>query len=158
MDGGGVFGSELMEMIGSGCSLVAGTVAADGEPRATRAWATSVVDAGACRLRVVMSADDTAAVDNLRTGRFALTGANVRTLRSVQLKGRVVAVEPATPEDVDMVVEQSSAFFCAVNQTDGNPIGLLERLLPADVVVVELEVDEMYDQSPGPGAGAAVGR
>ncbi len=153
-----MFGSDLMDMIGAGCSLVAGTVSSDGEPRATRAWAIRTVDTDARRLRVVMSSDDEVAVANLRTGRFALTGAHVRTLRSVQLKGRVVLVEDATPDDADMVAEQSSAFFRAVNETDGNPIALLERLLPANVVVVEFEVDEMYDQSPGPGAGAAFAR
>ena len=78
-----------------------------------------------------MGADDQVSVDNLENGRFALTGADVRTLRSVQLKGRVVSTEPATAEDVQLVADHSSAFFRAVHETDGLPIALLERLLPA---------------------------
>ena len=149
-------GTGLMELVGAGASLVAGTVAADGEPRATRAWAAWVVDERTRRMRVVMGADDQVSVDNLENGRFALTGADVRTLRSLQLKGRVVRTEPATPEDVQLVADHSGAFFRAVHETDGMPIALLERLLPATVVAVEFEVEEMFDQSPGPGAGAVV--
>jgi hypothetical protein len=151
-------GSGFIELIGSGAGLVAGTVAADGEPRATRAWAAQVVDDGTDRIRVVLGADDQVTVDNLRTGRFALTGADVRTLRSVQLKGRVARVEPPTAEDVEQVAEHSTAFFRAVHETDGISIAMLERMLPATVIAVEFEVDEVFDQSPGPAAGAAVRR
>ncbi len=149
-------GSGFIELIGSGTSLVAGTVAADGEPRATRAWAAQVVDDQTWRVRVVMGADDQVSVDNLRTGRFALTGADVRTLRSVQLKGQVVGTEPPTADDVQQVAQHSSAFFRAVHETDGIAIALLERLLPATVLAVVFEVEEVFDQSPGPAAGAAV--
>jgi hypothetical protein len=149
-------GSGFIELIGSGTSLVAGTVGADGEPRATRAWSAQVVDDQIRRVRVVMGADDQISVDNLRTGGFALTGADVRTLRSVQLKGRVVSTEPPTTEDVQQVAQHSNAFFRAVHETDGLSIALLERLLPATVLAVVFEVEEVFDQSPGPTAGAAV--
>jgi hypothetical protein len=149
-------GSGFIELIGVGTSLVAGTVAADGEPRATRAWAAQVSDGPTRRVRVVMGADDQVSVDNLRTGRFALTGADVRTLRSVQLKGRVVSTEPPTDDDVQQVARHSSAFFRAVHETDGLSVALLERLLPATVLAVVFEVEEVFDQSPGPAAGAAV--
>jgi hypothetical protein len=149
-------GAGLIDLVGGGNSLVVGTVAADGEPRAIRAWAARVVDERTRRVRVVMGADDEVSVDNLRNGRLALTGADVRTLRSVQLKGRVVRTEPATDADVQLVAEHSSAFFRAVHETDGIALELLDRLLPAAIVAVEFEVDEMFDQSPGPDAGAAV--
>jgi hypothetical protein len=151
-----VFSSDLMETIGLGCSLVVGTVAADGEPRATRAWAACVVDADRRRLRVLVGADDPVSVANLANGRIALTGANVRTLRSAQLKGRVVRTEPPTTADLDLVAESSAAFFRAIHETDGNPLEIVERLHPAEVIAVEVDVEELFDQSPGPAAGAAV--
>jgi Pyridoxamine 5'-phosphate oxidase len=151
-------GSELMELVSAGASLVVGTVSADGEPRATRGWAVQVVDERTRRIRVVMGGDDQVSVENLKNGRVALTGADVRTLRSVQLKGRVVSTAPATDEDVHLVADHSGAFFRAVHETDGMPIALLERLLPATVVAVEFEVEEMFDQSPGPGAGSEIPR
>ena len=151
-----MFGSDLIEMIGPECGLVVGTVSADGEPRATRAWAARIIDPDARRVRVLMGADDPVSVANLETGRVALNGANVRTLRSVQLKGRVVATEPPTADDLALVATSSGAFFRAIADTDGIPLELIERLQAAVVIAVVFDVDEIYDQSPGPAAGAAV--
>lgn len=148
--------SDIPTIVDGGASLVVATVSEDGEPRAARAWATTVVDPEALRVRIAMAADDDVAVGNLATGTIALTAADVRTLRSVQLKGRVMAVEPATAADLQRVVEHSDRFFDAVHETDGNPLPLLRRLLPHRVVAVELSVDEAFDQSPGSGAGEAL--
>ena len=149
-------GAAERALVEAGCSLVVGTVGADGAPRATRAWAATVLDEAAGRLRVVVTADDAVALANLGTGQIAVTGADVRTLRAVQLKGHVVVVEPATPGDLATLDEHTGRFFQAVHETDGNPVELLRRLLPHEVVAVELVVEEVYDQSPGPGAGAAL--
>lgn len=149
-----MFASELTSMIEAGAGLVVGTAGADGEPRATRAWAATVVDPDARRLRVVVSADDPVSVANLRPGAaVALNGADVRTFRSVQLKGRVVTVEPPTPDDFDAARVQSDRFLQMVHETDGNPLESLQRILPVEVVVVEIGIEEMYDQTPGPEAG-----
>jgi hypothetical protein len=151
-----VFGTELMEVVDAGSGLVVGTVGPGGEPRATRAWALTVTDAATRRIRLVMSADDRASVDNLATGRVTVTGADVSTLRAVQLKGRVEAVRPAEPDDVDVMIQHSSTFFRAVHDVDGNPMALLERMLPTEIVVVDVVVDEVFDQTPGPTAGSPV--
>ena len=145
-------------LVDAGCSLVVGTIGSDGTPRATRAWAATVLDDVAGRLRLLVTADDATSLGNLGSGQIALTGADVRTLRAVQLKGHVVVVEPATAEDLVTLDAHTDAFFRAVHETDGNPLDLLRRLLPNDVVAVEMIVDEVYDQSPGPGAGAALAR
>lgn len=149
-----MFASELTSMIEDGAGLVVGTVGADGEPRATRAWSATVVDPAACRLRVLIGADDAVTAANLSEGgRVALTGANVRTFHSVQLKGRVVSVEEAGPADLEVARVQSDRFLQTVHETDGNPLESLRRMLPIEVVVVEMLVDEMFDQTPGPEAG-----
>lgn len=150
-------GNHLLSLIGIGTSLVVGTVGVDGEPRATRAWATRVLDAETGRIRVLMSADDSQALGNLASGVAALTGADVRTLQSVQVKGAIVAVEPATAEDLEQVALHTDAFFRAVEDTDGIPVSLLRRLMPHEVIAFELVVDGTFDQSPGPSAGSAVG-
>jgi hypothetical protein len=141
-------------MIDDGAGLVVGTVGHDGEPRATRAWSATIVDPDERRIRIVVGADDPVTVDNLGVGAtMALNGADVRTFRSVQLKGRIVAVEAATADDLDIARVQSDRFLQAVHETDGNPLEQLRRILPVDVVAVEMTVDEMYDQTPGPEAG-----
>ena len=151
-----MFGEKLSAMLKAGSSLVVGTVDRSGEPRATRAWAAMVVDTDADRVRLVLTADDPLVVESLPGAVIAVTGADVRTLRAHQLKGRVQIVEPATVDDLAMMGEHSTAFMEAVHEVDGNPISELQRLLPNTLVVVEVVVDELYDQSPGPGAGAAV--
>jgi hypothetical protein len=148
---------DLLQLIGGSSSMLVGTASATGEPRASRAWAAQIVGLDPLRVRVVMDADDAVAISNLREGAsVALTGADVRTLRAVQLKGRVLLVEPASDQDRSLAADQSAQFFQAVVETDGNPIELLRRLLPAQVVSFELLVDERYDQSPGPTAGRPV--
>lgn len=153
-----VFGADLMAMIEAGAGLLVGTASPDGEPRAARAWAATVVDPTARRLRVAVSGDDPLTVANLASGRVAVTGADVRTYRSVQCKGRVVAVEPPSAEDVELVRTQSTRFFEAIHLVDGNPIELLRRILPHELVVIEVVVEEEFDQTPGPQAGAALAR
>jgi hypothetical protein len=151
-----MFGSELTSMIEAGAGLILGTVDGDGAPRGIRAWGARVVDVDGQRVRIVLTADDRRVVDNLAGGKAAFTAADVRTLRSVQLKGRVVIVEPPTPDDVELTRAQIDRFFEAVNQTDGNPLEQMELMLPTEMVAIEVLVEEEYDQTPGPAAGAAL--
>ena len=150
------FVSQLTAMIDSGAGLVVGTVSDDGEPRADRGWAVAVIDAQGRRVRFVMSADDPAVVRNLETGLVSLTGAEVVTYQSIQLKGRPVVVEPPTAGDIEMARVQTATFFDAVHRTDGNPIEALWRMLPLQMVAVEMVVEETFDQTPGPSAGAVI--
>ncbi len=153
-----MFGSQLAAITASGGGLVVGTVSADGEPRAVRAWSAVLRSEADARLRVVMSADDTVSVENLANGRVAVTIADVRTFHSLQLKGPVVSTEEATPEDLEEMRIQSDTFLTAVHETDGNPLEGLRRMLPHEVVVFEMLVEDVYDQTPGPEAGVALTR
>ena len=151
-----MFSSDVMSILEAGTSLIVGTVGADGEPRATRAFALTIVDDDANRVRVVVSADDPVAIAHLETGAIAVTAADVRTLRSVQLKGRITAVEPSTEQDRQTMDEHSSLFFQAIADTDGHELGRTCRMLPLSILSVEFVVDELFNQSPGPGAGSPV--
>jgi hypothetical protein len=151
-----VLDSDVLGLFGAGAAIIVGTVGPDGEPRATRGWSVRSVDADTGRIRVMISADDPLVVGNLAGSRIAVGGAEVRTLRSAQVKGRVVSVETPTAEDLADMAHDSERFFVDVHVVDGNPLELLRRLLPHDVVAVEIEVEEQYDQSPGPGAGEPV--
>lgn len=153
-----MFGSQLAAITAAGGGLVVGTVSADGEPRAVRAWAAIVRSEPEARLRVVMDADDPVSVENLANGRVAVTIADVRTFRSIQMKGPVVVTEAATPEDLEEMRVQSDIFLTAVHETDGNPLEGLRRMLPHEVAVFEMLVEDVYDQTPGPEAGVALSR
>jgi Pyridoxamine 5'-phosphate oxidase len=135
-------------------TLLVATVDDDGAPRAGRGWVA--VDAGhPGRIRVVVGADDPAMVANLRPGaRIAVTSGDVRTLRSTQVKGRVDTVGPTSDDDLTAMAGAVDGFVRAVHEVDGNPPEQLRRLLPNAVLAVEIDVDEVFDQSPGPGAGS----
>jgi hypothetical protein len=149
-----VFDADLVEFLESGCSTIVGLVTVDGEPFATRAWGTHVLLDG--RLRVLVGAGAMAATGWGPGDRFAIavTGASVLTLRSVQAKGTAQGLEPATDEDRVRSRAFCEAFFADVQETDDVPRELMGRLVPADLLACTVEVAELYDQTPGPGAGA----
>ena len=148
--------ASLTEFLEGGCSLIVATVTDDGAPHATRGWGLDVLDPRTAR--ILLPSHDTIALEGLAGGGpVAITAADVTTLRSVQLKGRATAVEPATDEDRVRAARHNDAFFADVTATDGTPRALLDRLLPAAYAACVLEVAEVYDQTPGPGAGAPVG-
>ena len=78
---------------------------------------------------------------------------DVIDLRSVQLKGRSTGVDVATAADRARADEYTEAFFGDAQATDGGARSLLDRLLPRDYVACTVAVEELFDQTPGPGAG-----
>lgn len=138
-----------------GSALIVATVAEDGAPLAARGWGMDWD--GPRSARLLLDADDAATVAHAGAGgRIAVTAADVRTLRSVQVKGHCHGVEPATADDRGRARRFCDELYGDISRTDGTPLSVLERFTPADFVVCRLEVDQSFDQTPGPGAGAAV--
>jgi hypothetical protein len=149
----------MVVFLQSGCSTLVGTVGPDGDPHAGRAWGLDVLDADAGRVRVLIDADDEPTVRHLSGhGLVALTEANVPTLRSLQLQGRSLGVEPATDADGRRARRFCDDFFGDVEQTDGTERGLLERLVPDRYSACLVQIEEVFDQTPGPDAGRAIHR
>ncbi len=152
-----MFTAEQVDFLQSGCGLIVGSGDADNAPRASRAWGLEVGEDSS--VRVLLDAGEASLRDNLQaTGRLSITGGNVLTLRMIQLKGRVVAVRPASAADRDVSQRYRDLFFESVKVVDSIPRHLMERLVPTDMVVVHLVVDEFFDQTPGPSAGRLLGR
>lgn len=154
---------ELPEgMLALGSALIAATVSADGEPRAARASSWQVVDPTERRIRVAMCADDPVFVANLGlhaepgSVRVSVTGADVLTFASVQLKGSVVALDAPDADDRAAIEHHNDVFVGKIEAVDGHPADVVRRFLPIEHVMVEVLVDEVYDQTPGPGAGAVL--
>src|SRR5688500_10059786 len=104
----------VVELLESGCALVVGLVTAGGLPLAGRGWGLTLAEGGV-RGRILVDPADLAALghgwpDVVGTW-IAVTGANVLTLSSAQLKGPVTAVEPATPADWDTCRRFCDGFF-----------------------------------------------
>ena len=151
-----VFDADLVEYLESGCSTIVGLVTVDGEPYATRGWGIEVLPGDPPRIRLLVGAGAMAAAGRRADDRFAiaLTGADVRTLRSVQVKGTAHDLEPPTDADLGRSRSFCDAFFADVESTDAVPRVLMDRLVPSDVLACTVDVAEVYDQTPGPGAGA----
>lgn len=137
-----------------------GTLTPSCEPYATRAWGTEVLSSDPPRVRVLVGAGAFAALGRFpgdgATFSIAVTGADVRTLRSVQLKGTGHDLETPTPADLERSGAYCDAFFADVEAVDGVERALMERLVPTDLLAVTVEVAALYDQTPGPAAGTAI--
>lgn len=145
----------LRAFLERGCAMIVGTVGNDGTPHAQRAWGCSVVDD--TTVRVLLDATDPVLHGHLADGgRIAVTSADVRTLRSVQLKGRVARIEPPTAADDERCAAHNDELFDDILATDFYPREYTERMVPPTYVAAVVEVEEVYDQTPGPSAGAPV--
>lgn len=147
--------SELAAFAADGRALIIGAVAPDGAPHATRGWGF-VVDPDGTPV-VLLDADDRGARACLEPGRpLAITAADVRTLQSVQFKGKALAVDPAGPDDLATASHYTERFFGAIVATDGMDPDVLRRIVPSRYVRCRFACDAVFDQTPGPGAGEPV--
>ena len=153
-----MFDEETRAFLESGCGLIVGTVAPDGAPYAGRGWGLDVLEVGPpAHLRLLLDADDEGTIANVVDGAaIAVTATNVRTLRSIQLKGRALGPEVLTPAVEARGERYVEAFFADVEAVDGVPWDRFEHFMPSGIVVCTLEAHERFDQTPGPGAGARV--
>jgi hypothetical protein len=153
--GAAVIEAEVAELLESPCSLLVGSVGADGVPDATRAWGVEVL--GPDRVRVLLSSNAARTLANLADrGRMALTATHFVTLVSWQLKGRAEAVGPATGND--RIRHDAFCEGCVhiLHLGDGTPEDVIRRLVPPGIVACEMAVEQIFDQTPGPHAGACV--
>lgn len=146
---------EVTELIESPCSLIVASVDADGLPDAVRGWGVHVL--GPDRVRVLLAANAERTLANLADGgRIALTAAHFITLVSWQLKGRAISIEASSPADRIRFDAYCARCIQILHESEGSPEAVIARLIPAGVVACELLVEQVFDQTPGPGAGACV--
>ncbi|MGY6501489.1 MAG: hypothetical protein ACXIVQ_11440 [Acidimicrobiales bacterium] len=152
-----MFDPGSVELIESGCALIVGSVEPDGTPHASRGWGARVMPGSPPRVRLLIDAHDVVLLANIGgdgAGELAVTAADVRSLRSVQMKGTVVAVEPADDADRDRAARYIDQLFTDIEQADGADRSVLARWVPSGYAACVLEVTQQFDQTPGPGAGA----
>lgn len=144
--------AEAEALLESPCSLIVGTVDGSGQPDATRGWGLEVL--GPAEVRLLLASNADTSLVNLRTvGAIAITATHFATLVSVQLKGRVSSVEAPTARDEIRFDEFCAGCVGAIHDLDGTPEDRIWRLVPPGVVTCIVDVDEVFDQTPGPTAG-----
>lgn len=147
----------LEELVISGAAILGACADADLAPECFRVWG-AVYDERSNRLRVMANADASRTRECVRQGsRIAVTFTDIVTFRSLQVKGSAVG-PPSIPGPADIAVMQhySNAFIARLAEV-GHPAALGEHMRPTATFALDIDVDERFDQTPGPGAGAVIG-
>jgi hypothetical protein len=88
-----------------------------------------------------------------RSRRAAVTFCRPIDERTMQLKGTVTAVRPASEAEVECAREYRRAFAKQL-EIVGLPRCITERITIAPCVAVDIRVEDLFRQTPGPNAGA----
>jgi predicted pyridoxine 5'-phosphate oxidase superfamily flavin-nucleotide-binding protein len=146
---------EVTELIESPCSLIVASVDADGLPDAVRGWGVKVL--GPDRVRVLLATNAERTLDNLAGGgRIALTTTHFVTAVSWQLKGVATSIEEATSADRICFDAYCGGSIETLHLAEGSAPEVIARLMPVGILACEMTVEQVFDQTPGPGAGARV--
>lgn len=145
---------ELRRFLEQGVSLIAVSSDASRVPSITRCAAARLDDAGQVRVLISMP-EGAAVVANIENSRrLALSCARPSTYRTFQLKG-ADARRTEWPEG-----EAAARAHLAAFSSEVEPLGLTAaacaRLWSSHFVAIAFTPSEIFDQSPGPSAGAAV--
>ncbi|WP_421118156.1 hypothetical protein ACE2AJ_12150 [Aquihabitans daechungensis] len=148
-------------LLQEGAALIVGLTRPDGRPHATRAWGFDVDaggDGGWLVVRAAHAADFGLHPGDELAVPIAVTAADVRTLSSVQVKGTLRKVAPAAASDPARKDRYCDLFIAAIVEVDGIAPEVAERWRPTDDLVrLRIEFQELFVQTPGPGAGASLG-
>ena len=137
----------------SGVSMVGASANDELVPEAFRMWGASLGDGGILRALVSSDAGETFAHVGKGTP-LCMTFADPLNLRSMQVKGRSLGPpEPPGPEDLACMARYEEVFQ-PKSRLNGTPAALLDGVRPRSVFVVSIVLEDAYDQTPGPSAGA----
>jgi hypothetical protein len=122
-------------------------------PEIARAFGIQL-DREAARIEVcVRGEDDCRTLTNLRSnGRLAMNVTQPTTYLSLQFKGHATVLGPPTPEQLARA-EAHLARFAAEAAQVGVPVPLAPRWMGELVAAIALDVEQVFDQTPGAGAG-----
>lgn len=144
----------LADFLQSGVIVAVGTRDARLAPCVTRGWGGRVCGDGASLDLFVGRTVSQATLADLRdNGRMAVTFGCPISFRSVQVKGRCTAIAEPEAGDRDWVERHRRALVRGFAQAGISP-GWVDRMRVDDLVRVRLQVEAVFDQTPGPRAGA----
>jgi hypothetical protein len=144
---------ELVEMFESGVSILVGTRDASLMPDASRAVG-AVVHRNRHQLTIFLPTDAAErALANIRdNGHIAVAFSSVLDHRTTQVKGRVVEDRPATEEEREICAGYRVALGEVLGMT-GLARAVVRGVTVWPSTAITLEVQDLFQQTPGPGAG-----
>jgi hypothetical protein len=148
---------ELARFLESGVSVLVGTCDERCVPEAMRGAGARVASSREELTVWFPAANSRRTVENLRaTKRIAVCFSAFEKHRSIQVKGEVLELREGTAEDRDFV-EGYRARLAAEWGILGIAPRLVLRLAVWPCRVARLRVEQVFVQTPGPGAGAPLG-
>jgi hypothetical protein len=146
----------LRRFSGGGVSVIVGTVDADGIPTCCRGIALAMRDDFELITVYIPSATGQETVANLATTRrVAVSCTHPLSHDSIQIKGltRGVRLAPAADESF---VRQRLEQFGDVLEEIGLPRHVSRSMAHWPAFAIDVSVEQVFDQTPGPKAGAAI--
>jgi hypothetical protein len=147
----------VVTLLQTGVSVMVGTRDESLRPECTRAWGIHVA---ADRISLTLFLAETFAgktFDNLRdNGMIAVTCTRPTDHITCQVKGRVRSIKPVTLAQRELS-QRWHRDFMAELMAVGVSSTLTEGWIVEPSVCVEVAVTDVFDQSPGPGAGKRIG-
>jgi hypothetical protein len=146
--------AELVEFVESGVSALVGTRDARLRPEALRAVGCIVSKDRKVLAMLLPEMTGRRTIANLEAGSpVAVTFSRIVDHRTVQVKGTCLRVRPAAPGEQDAARRYLAAFTEALYFI-GLSRAIVRRMSVEPCMVAEIDVRELFEQTPGPGAGA----
>ena len=147
----------IVNLLETGVSIMVGTRDASLMPECTRAWGIRVANDGGTVTILLSETFAGKTIENVReNGQIAVTCTRPTDHITCQLKGRIRSIERATSADRDLCRRWHSEFKAELTAI-GVPPALSEAWITEPTLAVEFAVTDVFDQTPGPGAGKKVG-
>ena len=137
----------------------AGTRDANLVPRGHRVSAWQVDGPGRTLTAFIPSSSADRFVEHvLDNGRIALTVEEVGTHETYQIKGRYLSHRPVRPTEVEIALRARERFARSLRSLnpDERWATMMAASIPSPALAVEIEVQEVFLQTPGPGAGTRI--
>jgi hypothetical protein len=137
-------------------SLYVGTVGSDGVPAGCRAVAAFSEDGlKTVTVYVPVATSREVLMNVAATKRLALVGSHPPTHSAMQIKGTTTAVRLAADDEAPRVRRHLDSFADVLHLI-GVPRHITRRLNYWPAFAIELKVDEIFEQTPGPKAGTPI--
>ena len=147
----------LQNFMTAGVSVFVGTVDAEGVPTCCRATALRTSDQFETVTVFLPAATAQQTVANVATTRrVAIACTHPLSHQAIQIKGLMRGVRLAAASDEAFVRERLEQFGEVLEQI-GLPRRITRSVAHWPAFALDVSVEEVFDQTPGPKAGAAIG-
>jgi len=147
---------EIVDFIYSGQAGAVGSRDENMVPMLAMCWGTSIRDTEGVVITYVVQEQYEQILKNFHNnGRVTVTLVETTSYRSYQFKGQFLEARAMTPDEVDFQRQFRETVVAGFN-SGGYPYEVADRYVGRADLAIEFKVEEIFDQTPGPGAGKAV--